>query len=99
MAGDPTAGDQLFESRDRAGLSLREAAARSGLSYGHIREIEKLAGRAESMTANTVRSLAVTYGVSVGQIVRIATGRSLPVTDEPVEIVHGRRTQATPGGW
>lgn len=98
MAADLTAGDRLYELRDRAGLSLREAAARSGLSYGHIREIEKLPGKAENMTANTMRGLAVAYGVSVEQIVRIATGRPLPITNEPVDIVHNDSPKRLPGG-
>lgn len=98
MAAEQTAGDRLFELRDRAGLSLREAAARSGLSYGHIREIEKLPGKAENMTASTMRGLAVAYGVTVEQIVRIATGRPMPVTSEPVEVVHGSGPRRLVGG-
>lgn len=82
MAAELTAGDRLLQLREQAHLSLREAAGRSGLSHGHIREIEKIPGKAENMTASTMRGLAIAYGTTVEHIVRIATGRPLPPTDD-----------------
>lgn len=64
--------------RNAAKLSLLEAATRSGLSHGHIRELEKITGKAENMTASTMRGLAVAYRVTIEQIVRIATGMAAP---------------------
>lgn len=82
MTPDPTPGDKLRLLREAASLSLREASALSGISHSHIREIERIPGKAENMTASTMRGLGNAYGVTVEQIVRIATGRAVMPREE-----------------
>ena len=58
---DSTLGDRLASIRRRRGLTQRELASRSGVSYSLIRQVER--GERETTRLETARKLAVPLGV------------------------------------
>ncbi len=65
-----TLAERLQASRLRAGMTLEQAAARSGLSLRTILGIEDCTSQAGS---SDVRQLAITYGVSLDYLAGLNT--------------------------
>jgi transcriptional regulator with XRE-family HTH domain len=60
---------RLIEVREKAGLSVREAAARLGKSPGYISRIE---GRGEIPTAELICDMAGVYGCNPEPLLKLA---------------------------
>jgi transcriptional regulator with XRE-family HTH domain len=71
-----TPGQRLRDVREVLGLSLREAAARSGrISHVAIQKIEKKSGTLESVSLGSLTALARAYNLPVDVVIAIARGR------------------------
>lgn len=67
----PTPGQKLRALREQLGLSLREAADRTGsLSYGAIRQLENRADTWDRVELGSVRALARAYELPLWDLLR-----------------------------
>lgn len=69
----------MRDVRKALGLSLREAAARSGrISHVGIQKIEKMPGTLENVSLGSLIGLARAYNLPVDVVIAIALGRPAP---------------------
>lgn len=62
MHKDETFGDMMRQAREKARLTLREAAGRIGTGYGHLCQIER--GQHVNVTASMLLRAQEVYGFS-----------------------------------
>lgn len=63
-------GEYLRKLREQSRLSLREVAARTGMSFSYLTQIEH--GRREPPHPKLLQKLAPVYGVSVSDLMKAA---------------------------
>lgn len=89
----------LRDARSRAGLSLRQVAARAGISNGYLSLIES--GQVRQPAPKYLHALAETYGISYALLMELA-GHAVPsqpgddvgsVPEEFVNLSAGERQQ------
>jgi transcriptional regulator with XRE-family HTH domain len=73
-------GEQVRNYRQTRALSLRDVAARSGLSKAHVWDIER--GYQENPTVESVCRLAVAFGVKPDELLQFAVADCIKRLDQ-----------------
>jgi DNA-binding transcriptional MerR regulator len=80
--GAPRSGDRLRAERRRAGLTLREAAAKAGISVSFLSAVER---GISGMSISTLHTLVKLYGITVQSLLAEgrASGRLVRASERP----------------